>query len=239
MPERLRPTSLGLHGSPFEVAASGRYRSWWSVSAYERSQGERSAPVVEVVKRIMTMRRWLAVALLVLSWPALARQVELPLTFGFPLLRQTLLAELFTEPNATARVWQADGGCSDSVLSDPQVDAQAGRLRILSIAHARFGTAVGAQCTMWFDWQGLLEVHSEPTVRARQREIAFRVAESKLYDADGRSESAATKLWDRIKHHVHPQLARVRVDLDAPLRALEETLPLLLPRQSPTGRRVS
>ena len=77
----------------------------------------------------MTMRRCFAVALLVLSWPALARQVELPLTFGFPLLRQTLLAELFTEPNATARVRKADGGCSDLVLSDPQVDGQAGRLR--------------------------------------------------------------------------------------------------------------
>ena len=180
----------------------------------------------------MTVHRFFVIAWLALSWPALAREVELPLTFDFPFLRQALLTQLYTEPNATARVWQDEAGCSELVLSDPQVNGRAGGLRILSVARARLGTAVGGQCTAWLDWQGRLEVLNEPTVRASQREVAFRVVESSLYAVDGSSESAATKLWDRVKHHVHPRLARLRVDLNTPLQALEETLPLLLPRQA-------
>lgn len=173
-----------------------------------------------------------SLALMVLSWPALARNVELPLMFDFPFLRQVLLAQLYTEPNATVRVWQDEAGCSELVLSDPKVDGQAGRLRIVSVARARFSTAVGGQCTAWLNWQGLLEVFSEPSVQESPREVTFAVVDSRLYAAEGQGDSAAAKLWDGIKHQVQPQLARVRIDLDTPLRALEESLPLLLPQQA-------
>nr|MBS0020994.1 SPOR domain-containing protein [Gammaproteobacteria bacterium] len=178
------------------------------------------------------MRRFLFSTVLVfLSCPALAREVELPLTFDFPFLRQALLAQLYTDPNTTVRIWHDGAGCSDLVLSDPQVDGRAGRLRLLSVARARLGTAVGDRCTAWLDWQGRLEVLSEPEVYAPQREVAFRVVESSLYAVDGSNDSAVTTLWDRIKHQVYPRLARLRIDLKTPLQALEETLPLLLPRQ--------
>ncbi len=169
------------------------------------------------------------IALLVSSWPTLARPVEVPLTFDFPFLREILLSQLYTDPDRTAQVWQGEGGCGELLLSDPQVDSQEGYLRVRSIAHARLATAVAGRCLEWFNWQGLLEIFNEPSLDAEQRRLAFRVVESNLYRPDGDSESISTQLWDRIKHQVHPRLARVHIDLRSPLQTLEETLPLLVP----------
>jgi septal ring-binding cell division protein DamX len=75
-------------------------------------------------------------------------------------------------------------------------------------------------------------VFSKPSVNESRRDVTFPVSDSNLYAADGQVDSAAAKLWNGIKHQVQPELARVRIELDTPLRALEETLPLLLPRQA-------
>lgn len=170
---------------------------------------------------------------LLLTLPALAaaREVLVPLQLDRAFLRQALLAQVFTGPDRSVRVWDDGSGCNFLILSDPQVDGQDGRLRIRSAGKARIGTAVGESCLTLLDWRGTVEVDEEPTLDPTLPIVRFRVVDSNLYGESGKKRVTGT-LWDWVKTYVQPRLEAVTVDLNQPLAELRAFLPLILPRES-------
>ena len=177
-------------------------------------------------------RAALAGALLLIG-PALAgaREVVVPMQLDHAFLRQVLLTQVYTGPEHTVRVWDDGSGCNFLVLSDPQVDAQNGRLRIRSGGKARVGTPVGQRCLTVLDWSGTVEVDEEPALDPSLPIVRFRVVDSNLYGADGKKRVTGT-LWDWVKTYVHPRLEAVTIDLNQPLTELRAFLPLVLPSES-------
>jgi hypothetical protein len=180
---------------------------------------------------IRLSRSALASLLLALAESAAAREVVVPLQLDHAFLRQALLRQVYTGPQQTARVWDDGSGCNFLVLSDPQVDAQNGRLRIRSAGKARVGTAVGQRCLTLLDWTGTVEVDEEPALDPTLPIVRFRVVDSNLFGEDGRKRVIGT-VWDWVKTYVHPRLEAVTIDLTQPLAELRAFLPLVLPHES-------
>jgi Transglycosylase SLT domain len=177
-------------------------------------------------------RAALAGALLLIA-PALARarEVVVPLQLDDAFLRQALLTQVYTGPEHTVRVWDDGSGCNFLILSDPQVDAATGRLRIRSGGKARVGTPVGTRCLTVLDWSGTVEVEEEPALDPALPIVRFHVVDSNLCGADGKKRVTGT-LWDWTKAYVHPRLEAVTIDLNQPLTELRAFLPLVLPSES-------
>jgi len=169
--------------------------------------------------------------LLVLPALAAAHEVVVPVQLDHAFLRQALLTQVYTGPDHTARVWDDGSGCNFLILSDPQVEAAAGRLRIRSAGKARIGTAVGQSCLTLLDWTGSVAVDEEPSLDPTLPIVRFRVVDSNVYGENGKKRITGT-LWDWVKSYVHPRLEAVTVDLAQPLAELRAFLPLVLPHES-------
>lgn len=173
----------------------------------------------------------LPVSLLLLASVAAAREVRVPITLDVAYLRQGIVAQMYTGPGNTARVWDDGSGCNYLTLSDPQLDMRSAKFRLLSRGEGRVGTPIGEQCIVAVDWRGQLEIFEEAALAPASSVVRFRVTDSNLYGPDGKKPLAAGVLWDWVKAYVHPRLEAVTVDLHSPVDELRALLPLLLPRE--------
>ncbi len=156
-----------------------------------------------------------AVALLLLAFAttATAREVSVPMRLDNAFIRRALLSQVYTDPNQTAVLWDDGSGCNYFVLSDPQVNSGAGRIRIVSAGEARIGTALGSTCISPVSWKGYVEVFEEPVLDPQAAVVSFRVVDSNIYGRDWKKGFATGTLWDWVKRYVHPRLETVRFDL--------------------------
>lgn len=178
----------------------------------------------------MTRALLAAVIAVVLAGAACAEEVAVPLRIDLVFVRETLVAQVFTESGEKATVWRDGTGCGQVVLSQPAVDVVGGRLRIVTRGEARVGTALGGErCLQVLAWNGFVEVLLQAGIDPAARAVTFAVVDSNLYDADHKKGLTTGRLWDLVKDHAHPRLATFRIDVSRPFRELREWLPLVLP----------
>jgi hypothetical protein len=170
----------------------------------------------------------LAVLLVAAATPAAGREVTVALHLDPAFVRRTLVHQVYTEPGERTTVWDDGTGCGRLELWDPQVDVDAGRLRITSRGRARVGRLIAGRC-LGLTWSGLVEVLEEPELAPDGRAVAFRVVDSNLYDEERRKRLLSGVVWDLVKAHVHPRLAALRIDLGPPLDEVRDWLPLVAP----------
>jgi hypothetical protein len=181
------------------------------------------------IPRTPRARGSLLALLLAAATAAGAEEIAVPVRLDTAFVRAALVSQLFTGPGETAPVWRDERGCGWLTVAAPAVDVVEGRLRVLSRGEARLATPVAGRCLGGFTWRGQIEVFEEPELDPAARAVTFRVVDSNLYDEGGRKRLATGVLWDLVKAHVHPRLARVRIDLTRPFEELRAWLPLVLP----------
>lgn len=157
--------------------------------------------------------------------------VRVPIQLPPALVREALVAQLFTTATGKAVIWDDGSGCRFLKLREPAVDVQGSRLRVRSRAEARVGTPVGQQCLAPIDWDGMLEVYEEPELSEDGRTVKFRVVDSALFDASGRKPFFSNRIWGLVKDQAHPRFETVEIRLGRAMDELREVLPLYLPRQ--------
>ncbi|HZW76479.1 MAG TPA: hypothetical protein VFF43_23190, partial [Caldimonas sp.] len=52
-----------------------------------------------------------------------AREVAVPVRLDHEFVRRLLLAQVYTEPEQSVRIWDDDSGCNFLRLADPKVDS--------------------------------------------------------------------------------------------------------------------
>ncbi|MFI5364460.1 MAG: lytic transglycosylase domain-containing protein [Candidatus Binatia bacterium] len=161
---------------------------------------------------------------------AAARQVTVPLHFDHELIRQALVAQLYTSPSGKAILWDDGTGCGFLKLREPAVNSAGGRIRVVTRGEARVGTPVGDQCLAPLQWDGFIEVLEDPQISTDQKVLQFRVVESNVYDQELKKRFVTGKLWDIVKRYVQPRFEAVRIDLNAPAADLRDVLPLIVAR---------
>lgn len=177
------------------------------------------------------MKRFLVLAVLMscfMAASAAAREVSVPLQIDYPLIRQLLLQQVFKDQDGTARVWGDNAGCTHLVLSNPRINGADGRVRALSDGTARMGAMLGGSCMTVVEWKGSLELLLEPVLHAQGSVLRFRVADSAIYDTQGRKGLASGVLWSLIKTHAYTRLEDLSVDLNVVAAEARALMPLVL-----------
>ena len=168
-------------------------------------------------------------AMLAYAPAAPAREVTVPIELDHEFLRRGLLAQVYTDPGDTARVWDDGSGCNFMVLSSPQVDTKDRRVRVVSAGKARVGTAIGGQCLVILNWSGFIEAFEDPVVDPSAPIVRFHVVDSNIYGPDWKKQLTTGVLWDWMKKYVQPRLGALTVDLQGAFDELRNLLPLVLP----------
>lgn len=157
--------------------------------------------------------------------------VFVPIELPPALVREAVVAQLFTTATGKAVIWDDGSGCRFLKLREPAVDVQGSRLRVRSRAEVRLGTPLGQQCVAPIDWDGILEVYEEPILSEDGRTVKFRVVDSALFDASGKKPFFSNRIWAFVKEQAHPRFETVELKLGRAMDELREVLPLYLPRQ--------
>lgn len=179
----------------------------------------------------MLKRRSYALATVVLgllvgsaSVAAAARDVSFPIRVDERFLTAELKRAVYVDEGESARVFDDPSGCNSLVLTDPQVVAEEGRLRVRSAGVARFGVSAGGRCLLPLSWSGVVELIEEPWLDPDAPAVRFVVVDSRLLDTDGDEPLVSGTLWGWIKRYVHPRL-ETRIDLAEPVDELRRVLP--------------
>jgi hypothetical protein len=158
--------------------------------------------------------------------PAGARDVRIPLGLDHAFLERLLTAQVFTEPDGTARIETRDR-CSQLVLSNPSVGAAEGGVRVRSDARARAGLGVAGACWLVLDWEGAVVVDEEPVLEPGLPAVRFRAVDASVLPREP-GWLASGRLWEWIEPAVLPRLEALRVDLGPPLAEVRAVLPLFV-----------
>lgn len=183
---------------------------------------------------LLALRIVASFALTGLLGHARAATLSIPLRLDQAVVRQVLAEQVYTEANESVRVWDDGQGCNFLTLSEPQVEATGGRLRVLSRGLAQVGTALGGHCLGLVRWKGYVEAFEAASIDPGAPVIRFRVVDSNIYGEHGKKGLASGTLWDWVKRYVHPRLEAVRIDLYPALAEVREVLPLMLARNPST-----
>lgn len=177
--------------------------------------------------------RLLATVILLLAEQSLrAETIKVPLQADFPLLRQLLVDQLFNRDTLSTELLHDPSGCSEIVLSDPQLSETDRHLRIDSRLHARLAINMLNRCMPLMTWDGYARVISDPVIKAdNPRLVYLQVIDSHLLSTDNEILTSGP-LWDRAREHIHPLFNRFRLDLSSSLDELQRFIPLFLPKHS-------
>lgn len=155
--------------------------------------------------------------------PAQAATVRLPITLDYPLLQSLIIRQAYSDPGATARVWDLDDGCNQIILSHPRITHDNGFVRFQTQVTLMAGTPVGGYCVAPLSWEGDVVLWQQPEVDANWQ-LRFRPVNSTLLDLEGHPATLANLLWGLIKSHVHSYLSAITVDLAPPVEDLKSFL---------------
>lgn len=184
-------------------------------------------------RRLCGAALWLCGAALACAATAAApaSQVAVPIAMDYPLLRQLLLAQLFTGAGATREVLEDPTGCSEIVLSNPTIAPNGAELDVLADLRARVGVGAAGACTTLLTWQGRAGVTGRPEVRGDGTALGFDAQRIRLLDQAGRP-LANDQVQRLAGASVLAQFARFTVDLAPQLQSVGALLPEVLPRHS-------
>lgn len=156
---------------------------------------------------------------------------SLPVSLDYRLIKNVVTSQLYKGPNNTAEVWNDKKGCSFLKLSDLQVSGQQAQIKLVNHLEAQFGTRFGGQCVKLLEWNGLLETLQKPTVSADQSVLSLPVTQITATDNAGRVLTN-DKLQALIKRVAEPQLAAVKIDLNASRADMEKSVSRFLPKEN-------
>ncbi|EIC30002.1 MULTISPECIES: hypothetical protein [Methylomicrobium] len=181
----------------------------------------------------MTPRLLSSVAILfaAMTRPGWAESFSLPLSADYSLIKNTLVSQLFTGPDASANVWKDRQGCSFVQLSNPQLDGQNGQVHLTNNVHVRFGSGMNGQCLPLLEWSGLLETWQRPTIDPQQTVLSLPVTQARAYDRSGVPLNI-DQLQDLLRRYAEPQLASLKIDLNRSRGDIERKLAEYLPKEN-------
>ena len=90
--------------------------------------------------------------------------VRLPITIDLTLLRSLIVQQAYPDPGETARVLDHAGGCTQVILSTPQVGVEQKHLRFQTTMHLKWGTPIGEGCFSPLTWEGTVVLWQRPRI---------------------------------------------------------------------------
>ncbi|HIL77850.1 MAG TPA: hypothetical protein EYG48_02875, partial [Methylococcales bacterium] len=96
---------------------------------------------------------------------AQAETVSVPLKVEFPYLQQVLIKQLYREPLTTVEILNDPYGCSEIILSEPELSEFKQQLKINTRLKARLAVKVLDNCIPLLNWDGYAQILSKPLIK--------------------------------------------------------------------------
>jgi hypothetical protein len=158
-------------------------------------------------------------------------EVVIPLLLDYPLLQRLLVSQLFTGDGHSRELLNDPSGCSELLLSDPELAPRDSRLELLADLGARIGVGAPGACATLLTWQGRIRVTGRPETRNNGTALGFAPDRVQLLD---RADQPVDN--DRLQQMADSSMItlfdRFVVDLAPHLQSVAAMLPEVLPRHS-------
>ena len=155
--------------------------------------------------------------------------LKVPLNFDSGLVRDSLLQQVFREPDEQCTIYDEDGGCSRFILANPSVEVQMRCLKITMRGSAYLGEAKDGVCTGSLDWKGFVELSAEPWLDPATSSLALKITGCRLLDENRNMGHPNLKLYSIVKTNLYPRIEAHRVDFSSQMAELRALLLTMLP----------
>ena len=155
--------------------------------------------------------------------------LKVPLNFDSGLVRDSLLQQVFKEPDEQCTIYDEDGGCSRFILAKPSVDVQMRCLKITMQGMAYLGEAKNGACMGSLDWKGFVEISAEPWLDPATSSLALKITGYRLLDENHNMDHPNLKLYSIVKTNLYPRIEAHRVDFSSQMTELRSLLLTMLP----------
>lgn len=173
----------------------------------------------------------LLLLLMIASAPELRaehKSVAVPIELDYPLLQQLMIMQLFTGPGKSRDILDDTSGCSQILLTNPQVSPRGMTLEIEAEVTAYLGVSVLGQCNRLLDWQGGVGFLGLPVILPEATSVRLEPRESWLLATDG-SRVTSGEVWELAQDQLQAVLGSFTIDLAPYTETLGEILPEVLP----------
>lgn len=162
---------------------------------------------------------------------AQTNQVAVPLKLDYPLLETLLLSQLFNTNSRQMDLLQDPNGCSEILLSEPQLSSQDSEMQMLAKLRARIGLGSPGACATLLRWEGGVRISGVPDIRSNGRSIGFSPTRVRLLNVAG-DVVINDSLQSLADANVAKVFERFVVDLEPQLESFRGLLPEILPQHS-------
>jgi hypothetical protein len=162
-------------------------------------------------------RLWTVVAIFfILSAPARAAQVRIPLTIDYLTLREALKRQLYTAPGGRAELWNGLNDCQFLYAENPNFARATApgpaTVKLETNNSLALGVAMGSRCLNAVEWSGIVEALGVPYI-APGLQLKFHFTDLNVYDSAHQKTVIVGKGFDLIKSYLIPRLDDFTYDL--------------------------
>lgn len=165
--------------------------------------------------------------LLLLPIPAMATQlktVSLPITIDYPLLDTLTIQSAFNDPDQTARILEAENGCTTITISKPHWREENGLMRLETFVDLSAGKSYGGRCYMPVSWQGYTTIGQKPQIDPQTWQLSFTPVDIDIHDLQHQPVKLGGIISKLLKSRVFPYLSQIQIDLAPPVADLKQVL---------------
>jgi len=157
--------------------------------------------------------------------------ITIPVSLDYPLLRHTLITQLFNTPDGNRDVLDDPKGCNRILLSAPTIGAQQDKLEFGATVNAQFGVSLLGDCQQMIEWQGRVGALSLPEIQPGGKSIRLKPQQIWLTDKAGKIISSGP-LWEVGIQQIKAFVGSYMVDFTPHIKTLEDFLPEVLPHRN-------
>ncbi len=162
-----------------------------------------------------------------------AKEVAVSFKLESHLIERVLIDKVFKGKGQSIRVNDDGTGCNFLKLAKPRViDTNNQLIKVRVDTWARVGQAVGERCIMLLDWRGKTDLYTSVKLLPDGRSLKIKVEDSKLLNQQGAADKATNQLWQWFNNSVYPTMNAVTVDLREPIKDLQKSIPLFIPKSN-------
>ena len=143
----------------------------------------------------------------------LAKNVTLPITIDYPLLRSIVMSQLFNNPEKEVELLNDPKECKKIVISDPDFSEENSLLRFEIKVRIKAGADFMNDCYLPVQWEGYVVFFQTPVIEAENWILSFKTRDSIVLNNKHEPGVIAGALWKLIKGNVHTYVDAIQIDL--------------------------
>lgn len=161
----------------------------------------------------------------------LAKNVVLPITIDYPLLKELVVSQWFNSPEKEYEVLNDPNGCRKIVISEPDFSEENSLLRFEIKVRVKAGFYFLHTCFLPVEWEGYVVFFQTPVVEPENWMLSLKTHDSFVLDKKHKPALISGAVWKLIKKHVHTYVDDGKIDLSPPVNEMKSFLVEIFPEK--------